>query len=53
MNETAFRAAIETSHAGGLSATDTAAVNFNLRRDLHNDGGRYATPLELLTGRRR
>lgn len=53
MNETAFRAEVEISHPGGLTATDIAAVNHSLRRDLHNYDGRYATPLELLTGRRR
>jgi hypothetical protein len=53
MTETAFRAEVEISHTGGLSTTDIAAVNHNLRRDLHNYNGRYATPLELITGRRR
>ena len=53
MNETTFRAEVEISHAGGLSATDIAAMNHTLRRDLHNYNGRYATPLEQVTGRRR
>jgi hypothetical protein len=53
MTETAFRADIEISHAGGLPAADIAEVNRHLRHDLHNYDGRYATPLELITGRRR
>lgn len=39
--------------AGGLHNTDFHALNRHLRRDLHNYSGRYATPLELITGRRR
>lgn len=53
MNETAFRAEVEISHTGGLSTADIAAVNHGLRHDLHNYNGRYATPLEMITGRRR
>lgn len=44
MNGTAFRADIEISHAGGLSAPDLAELNYDLRRHLHNYNGRYATP---------
>jgi hypothetical protein len=53
MTETAFRAKYEIDDAGGLGQTDFIALNRHLRRDLHNYSGRYATPIELITGRRR
>ena len=53
MNEMAHHAEWEAYESGGLGACDIEALNRNLRRDLHNYNGRYATPLELVTGRRR
>lgn len=53
MNETAVRASWEIADSGGLQRTDIRLLNRNLRRDLHNYQGRYATPLDLITGRRR
>jgi hypothetical protein len=53
MNETAFRASWEIADSGGLQQKDIHGLNGNLRRDLHNYSGRYATLLVLITGRRR
>lgn len=36
----------------GLLGADFVDLNRQLRRDLHNYNGTYATPLELITGRR-
>ncbi len=51
MNETAYQAEWEIAASGGLDRADMVGLNRRLRRDLHNYGGRYATPLEMITRR--
>ncbi len=50
MNEMAFYLDYGVAGAGGLSRSDSKALNRQLRRSLHNRDG-YATPLELVARR--
>jgi hypothetical protein len=51
MNEMAVHCDYAVADAGGLSRCDIGALNHRLRRTLHNRGGDYATPLELVAQR--
>jgi len=51
MNEMARFAEYAIADAGGLACCDIGELNREQRRILHNRGGRYATPLELIAER--
>ena len=51
MNEMARFAEYAIADAGGLARCDIGELNREQRRILHNRGGRYATPLELIAER--
>ncbi len=51
MNDLAMHAEHEIAQAGGLGRCDIEALNFRLRRTLHNHDGIYANPLELVAAR--
>ena len=48
MNEVALHIAYSVDRSGGLRGVDLFALNTQLQRTLHNHGGRYATPLDLV-----
>jgi hypothetical protein len=51
MNEMAVHCDYAVAGAGGLSGCDVGALNHRLRRTLHNRGGDYVSPLELVAQR--
>lgn len=51
MTEMAFACRYAVEDAGGLEATDIDALNRHLRRRLHNLGGYYHEPLDLVAQR--
>jgi hypothetical protein len=51
MNEMAVHCDYAVADAGGLSGCDVGALNHRLRRTLHNRGGDYVSPLELVAQR--
>jgi hypothetical protein len=51
MNEMAFHLRYQIELEGGLDACDTPVLNHRQRRTLHNRGGAYAEPLDLVAAR--
>lgn len=51
MNEMAFHLRYQIDHDGGLDACDTRSLNHRQRRTLHNRGGVYSEPLDLVAER--
>jgi hypothetical protein len=51
MNEMAAHCDYAVADAGGLRGCDVGALNHRLRRTLHNRGGDYVSPLELVAQR--
>jgi len=51
MNDMAFHIRYQIDHDGGLDACDVRVLNHRQRRTLHNRGGIYAEPLDLVAGR--
>jgi hypothetical protein len=51
MNEMAFHLRYQIELEGGLDACDTRGLNHRQRRTLHNRGGVYAEPLDLVAER--
>jgi hypothetical protein len=51
MNEMSFHLRYQIEHDGGLDACDTHSLNHRQRRTLHNRGGVYSKPLDLVAAR--
>ncbi len=51
MNEMALHLRYQIDHDGGLDECDARVLNHRLRRTLHNRGGVYAEPLDLVAER--
>jgi hypothetical protein len=51
MNEMAFHLRYQIDYEGGLDACHIRALNRSQRRTLHNRGGVYSAPLDLVAGR--
>lgn len=51
MNEMAFHLSYQIQLEGGINVCDIRALNHGQRRTLHNRGGIYSKPLELVAGR--
>jgi len=52
MNDAATHARYRIEATGGIDRSDTVFLNHFLRRALHNRGGEYVTPLDLVARRR-
>ena len=51
MNDAAVHARYRVEAMGGIDRSDTVFLNRSLRRALHNRGGEYVTPLDLVAQR--
>jgi len=51
MNDMAFHIQYQIDYDGGLDACDTRVLNHRQRRTLHNRGGVYTEPLDLVAER--
>ena len=51
MNEMAFHLCYQVAAGGGLERCHVDLLNHRLRRTLHNRGGEYVRPLELVAQR--
>ena len=51
MNDAVFHARYRIEAMGGIDRSDTFFLNHYLRRTLHNRGGEYVTPLDLVAQR--